>query len=100
MIVTINIMVIINITISSYFTKLLVTVLQTLKLYEYVVDEMVSFESHTVYCFSFAVKKFHSCKSFPSFPEKYLRLQNILPIMAKFEHSKLKFRLKTFAVTK
>ena len=40
------------------------------------------------------------CKSSPSFPEKYLRLQNILPIMAKFEHSKLKFHLKTFAVTK
>ena len=55
---------------------------------------------NTVYCFLFAVKKFRGCKSFPSFPEKYLRLQNILPIMAKFERSKLKFRLKTFAVMK
>ena len=48
----------------------------------------------TVYCFLLAVKKFHGCKSFPSFPQKYSRFQNILPIMAKFEHSKLKFRLK------
>ena len=54
----------------------------------------------TVYCFLFAVKKLHGCKSFPSFPEKYSQLQSILPIMAKFEHSKLKFCLKTFAVTK
>ena len=54
----------------------------------------------TVYCFLFAVKKFRGCKSFPSFPEKYSWLQNILAIMVKFEHSKLKFRLITFAVTK
>ena len=29
---------------------------------------------NTVYCFLFAVKKFRSCKSFPSFPEKYSQL--------------------------
>ena len=28
-------------------------------------------EIYTVYCFLFVVKKFHGCKSFPSFPEKY-----------------------------
>ena len=56
--------------------------------------------SSTVYCFLFAVKKFRSCESFPSFPEKYSRLRSTLPIMAKFEHSKLKFCLKIFVVTK
>ena len=31
-------------------------------------------EGNTVYCFLFAMKEFHGCKSFPSFPEKYLWL--------------------------
>ena len=47
-VVTKNITIIVNITISSKFTKLVVTVLQTLKIYEHMAEIVSIFESHTI----------------------------------------------------
>ena len=52
---------------------------------------------NTVYCFSFAVKKFHGLTSFLSFPEKLSRLPVTLPILSTLDNN---IHGKTFAVTK
>ena len=52
---------------------------------------------HTVYCFCFAVKKFHGLTSFLSFPEKLSRLPVTLPILGTLDSN---IHGKTFAVTK
>ena len=52
---------------------------------------------YTVYCFCFAVKKFHGLMSFLSFPEKLSRFAVILPILGIIDSN---IHGKTFAVTK
>ena len=54
-------------------------------------------DRHTVYCFCFAVKKFHGLTSFLLFPEKRLRLPVTLPILSTVDSN---IHRKTFAVTK
>ena len=51
----------------------------------------------TVYCFCFAVKKFHGLTSFLSFPEKLSRLLVTLPILGTLDSN---IHGKTFTVTK
>ena len=41
--------------------------------------------TYTVYCFCFAVKKFHGLTSFLSFPEKLSRLPVTLPILGTLD---------------
>ena len=49
-----------------------------------------------LYCFCFAVKKFHGLMSFLSFPEKLSRLPVTLPILGTLDGNS---HGKTFAVT-
>ena len=58
---------------------------------------MKPYNEVTVYCFCFAVKKFHGLTSFLSFPEKVLRLPVTLPILGTLDSNN---HGKTFAVTK
>ena len=52
---------------------------------------------YTVYCFYFAVKKFHGLMSFLSFPEKFSQLPVTLPILGTLDSN---IHGRTFAVTK
>ena len=51
----------------------------------------------TVYCFCFALKKFHGLMPFLSLPEKFLRLPVTLPILGTLDSN---IHRKTFVVTK
>ena len=59
--------------------------------------ESVNSRGYTVYCFCFAVKKFHGLTSFLTFPEKISRLPVTLPVLGTLDSN---IHGKTFAVAK